>query len=210
MNDIISNPKLITNSNSLINDTSKILNNTKTTIDMDLNNVSSITNNNISFYSILKYLIIIVLLSLLGINLFKNLGVLLEKIDIAIKYILNIFGYEILSKPLRNIENNVIGVNNNTDEIKNTEEIKNNDENIKKNMNENTRTLDNLLNDTEEKLNIENNESNNENNKFKSGYCYIGEDRGFRTCIEVGETDKCMSGDIFPNKEICINPNLRM
>ena len=77
-------------------------------------------------------------------------------------------------------------------------------------MNENTRTLDNLLNNTEEKLNIENNQSNNENNKFKSGYCYIGEDRGFRTCIEVGETDKCMSGDIFPNKEICINPNLRM
>ena len=43
----------------------------------------------------------------------------------------------------------------------------------------------------------------------KSGYCYIGEDRGFRSCIKVGEGDKCMSGDIFPSKEICINPNLR-
>ena len=43
----------------------------------------------------------------------------------------------------------------------------------------------------------------------KSGYCYIGEDRGFRNCIEVGENDKCMSGDIFPSREICINPNLR-
>lgn len=43
----------------------------------------------------------------------------------------------------------------------------------------------------------------------KSGWCYIGEDRGFRTCAEVGANDTCMSGDIFPSQEICINPNLR-
>ena len=46
-------------------------------------------------------------------------------------------------------------------------------------------------------------------NSSKSGYCYIGEDRGFRSCIKVGVTDTCMSGDIFPTQEICINPNLR-
>jgi hypothetical protein len=43
----------------------------------------------------------------------------------------------------------------------------------------------------------------------KSGYCYIGEDRGFRSCIKVGVNDECISGDIFPTEEICINPNLR-
>tara|TARA_B100001093_G_C26842767_1_gene1021344 strand:- start:1417 stop:2127 length:711 start_codon:yes stop_codon:yes gene_type:complete len=43
----------------------------------------------------------------------------------------------------------------------------------------------------------------------KSGYCYIGEDRGFRSCIEVKDDDKCMSGDIFPTRDICINPTLR-
>jgi len=43
----------------------------------------------------------------------------------------------------------------------------------------------------------------------KQGYCYIGEDRGFRSCIEVGQGDVCMSGDIFPTKDICINPKLR-
>ena len=46
--------------------------------------------------------------------------------------------------------------------------------------------------------------------RSKSGYCYIGEDRGFRSCISVGENDQCMSGDIFPTMDICINPNLRM
>jgi len=43
----------------------------------------------------------------------------------------------------------------------------------------------------------------------KSGYCYIGEDRGFRSCIKVGEEDICMSGDIFPTHAICVNPRLR-
>lgn len=42
-----------------------------------------------------------------------------------------------------------------------------------------------------------------------SGYCYVGEDRGFRTCIEVGESTKCMSGEIFPTREVCVNPRLR-
>ena len=45
--------------------------------------------------------------------------------------------------------------------------------------------------------------------RSKSGYCYIGEDRGFRSCIKVGENDQCISGDIFPTMDICINPNLR-
>jgi hypothetical protein len=43
----------------------------------------------------------------------------------------------------------------------------------------------------------------------KSGWCYIGEDRGFRTCSEIGVNDQCMSGDIFPSQEICMNPKLR-
>jgi hypothetical protein len=43
----------------------------------------------------------------------------------------------------------------------------------------------------------------------KAGWCFVGEDRGFRTCAEVGVNDQCMSGDIFPSQELCINPNLR-
>jgi len=43
----------------------------------------------------------------------------------------------------------------------------------------------------------------------KSGYCYIGNDRGFRSCVEVGANDVCMSNQIFPTRDICIHPNLR-
>lgn len=41
------------------------------------------------------------------------------------------------------------------------------------------------------------------------GFCYIGEYKGFRSCASITESDKCLSGDIFPTREICINPNLR-
>ena len=43
----------------------------------------------------------------------------------------------------------------------------------------------------------------------KSGWCFIGEDRGFRTCGQVGINDTCMSGEIFPSQQICVNPTLR-
>ena len=43
----------------------------------------------------------------------------------------------------------------------------------------------------------------------KSGWCYIGEEQGIRTCSEIGINDVCMSGDVFPNQSICMNPNLR-
>jgi hypothetical protein len=43
----------------------------------------------------------------------------------------------------------------------------------------------------------------------KAGWCFIGEDQGIRTCAEIGVNDGCMSGDVFPSQEICMNPNLR-
>jgi hypothetical protein len=44
----------------------------------------------------------------------------------------------------------------------------------------------------------------------KSGWCFIGEGEGIRSCVEVGINDTCMSGDIFPTSAVCVNPNLRV
>jgi hypothetical protein len=41
------------------------------------------------------------------------------------------------------------------------------------------------------------------------GYCYIGKYNNVRNCAKVSSKNKCMSGDIFPTMELCINPNLR-
>ena len=43
----------------------------------------------------------------------------------------------------------------------------------------------------------------------KGGYCYIGEDRGFRSCVKVEASDKCMSGQVFSRQDICVDPTLR-
>jgi len=43
----------------------------------------------------------------------------------------------------------------------------------------------------------------------KSGFCYVGEGEGSRHCVSVTDKDVCMSGDIFPTMDVCINPNLR-
>jgi hypothetical protein len=51
--------------------------------------------------------------------------------------------------------------------------------------------------------------SNIQKGSSKAGYCYIGEDKGYRSCMYVNDSDKCMSGDIFPTNEICVNPSLR-
>ena len=41
------------------------------------------------------------------------------------------------------------------------------------------------------------------------GFCYVGTDDPFRSCVKVGYDDLCMSGEIFPTHELCVNPNLR-
>ena len=43
----------------------------------------------------------------------------------------------------------------------------------------------------------------------KAGWCYIGEDRGFRSCAKVGRQQECESGEYFSRKELCENPDMR-
>jgi len=42
----------------------------------------------------------------------------------------------------------------------------------------------------------------------KSGWCLVGEYEGRRGCIQVGQEDKCLSGQVFPNQKMCLNPTL--
>ena len=44
---------------------------------------------------------------------------------------------------------------------------------------------------------------------LQQGYCFIGKINDTRHCAKVNERTQCMSGDIYPTKDICINPNLR-
>jgi len=70
-----------------------------------------------------------------------------------------------------------------------------------------TNSLNKALNSSKQGGNS--NQDYEPNEEQSSGWCYIGEDRGYRSCSQVGVDDKCMSGDIFPSQELCMNPNLR-
>lgn len=70
-------------------------------------------------------------------------------------------------------------------------------------------TLDKALNNASKTPATLEDEIEAANATNKNGWCYIGTDRGTRTCSQVGANDMCMSGDIFPSQEICMNPSLR-
>jgi len=42
----------------------------------------------------------------------------------------------------------------------------------------------------------------------KTSYCLVGEFQSKRGCVEIGDDDLCMSGQIFSSKELCLNPTL--
>jgi hypothetical protein len=44
----------------------------------------------------------------------------------------------------------------------------------------------------------------------KKGWCLVGNEKGYNSCVKVGYNDYCMSGDIYPTKDICLNPSLRL
>jgi hypothetical protein len=70
-------------------------------------------------------------------------------------------------------------------------------------------SLDSALNDAAKQPEPMPSESTNYTTG-KAGWCFIGEDRGIRSCSQVGVNDMCMSGDIFPTQDVCMNPNLRV
>uniref|UniRef100_A0A6C0D1Q8 Uncharacterized protein n=1 Tax=viral metagenome TaxID=1070528 RepID=A0A6C0D1Q8_9ZZZZ len=42
----------------------------------------------------------------------------------------------------------------------------------------------------------------------KTNWCLVGEYEGRRGCIAITDQDKCLSGQVFPNQQMCLNPTL--
>ena len=74
-------------------------------------------------------------------------------------------------------------------------------------------SLQTALNDANQSSNVQADDSYSaiqmSKSSGKAGWCLIGAEKGVRSCMEVGVNDQCMSGDIFPSQEICVNPRLR-
>lgn len=193
---------------------------------------SSLFSFDFDMWTVLRYFGIVLILSFLGINLFGNLGKFTETVRDMLKPLLVILGIgaaetvkttvnlgaagaDVAAKGADVASKTVTsGINILEKGIskKGGAKINKIDDNSKIDMN----LLNNAVNkqnkntdDYEPEPDEAGSRTQSSKAKLKSGFCYIGEDRGFRRCIKVGEGDKCMSGDIFPTDEICVNPSLR-
>lgn len=177
-------------------------------------------NDGVSWTTLFRYLIIILILAFLGINLFTHLGSITDYLLDLIKPILAFFGYTIAETTKTTIDLSATGSKGLIDVAAETatggidllekglggKQIRNNIDNKQK------MSIDTALshaNNAQPMPDDAGSLTQSSQSKSKSGHCYIGEDRGFRSCIQVGEGDECMSGDIFPTHEICVNPSLR-
>ena len=175
-------------------------------------------------YDILRIFAIALILSFLGINFFGYLGRVTEMIKDILNPILVFLGYgaaettksivnvsAIGTKGLVDVASGTVigGVNLLEKGISKKGTIINNiDSDIKIDMKLLEKAVE-KQNKSEPEPDEAGSSTQSSKTKHKSGFCYIGEDRGFRRCILVGEGDKCMSGNIFPTDEICVNPSLR-
>lgn len=170
--------------------------------------------------------ILILIMAFLGLNIFTYLA---KGTDI-ISYFLSETVKELPEKTKDVTKNTLSGINLGTDilsgMVKNTtnvvsgqldiNESKNNRRNNRRNerrehrINNKKIRVQNLKEKEKKKDYKENTEDNKIQENKKPGYCYIGSDRGYRSCIKINSPDECQSKNIFPTKEVCINPNLRV
>lgn len=170
---------------------------------------SSKSNSN----NYIKYILIILLLLFLGVNLFNYLGYTLDKLKELLAPILAYLGYktgDVIDETVTQSQRGVkLATDVTGDSIKDAvgllkNKSMNNEKSNKKNNYEQN------LNKHQQKIKIVKPDLNtSEIQSPGKKFCYIGKDRGYRSCISMDNDDTCMSGDIFSELDICINPSLR-
>jgi len=198
MNEIITNTPSL-NSNSI---SDAVSNNS-----LSMNNSISESFN---FQQLIKYGLVVIILALLGFNLFSHLGNLTDNIKDFISPITNIIGNKTgkaLETTTLTTAQGIKGIGNVTGNIieSGLDVVKHDLDGAK---NDTTQISDPLIVDEEPEPDTTDSVIQT-TPKTGTGYCYVGEDRGIRSCVKINKNHKCMSGDIFPTREICINPKLR-
>lgn len=189
----------LSNSNVLENSTNAVSNSTTSFA------------SNINWWTILKYTALLLILALLGFNLFTYLGIATDKTAQQIQPIASTAGKSTSSAIKQTVNVGAEGTKQFADVAAGS--VTSGLEILEKGLNNpdkiaNERMLKDALAKQHEPI-ADDIDSPAQVKNSKAGFCYIGSDRGVRSCIRVGEDDRCMSGDIFPTKDLCINPNLR-
>jgi hypothetical protein len=186
-----------------------------------LSNIS-LNNNNL----IIAVLVILLTLSILGINLFHLFGELFRAVGNIFQAIINIFrplitqilslfGYtagSVINKTsdvLASTAKTGIDIANGT-----VHSIGNLLKEGGKHVDMDLKTqFDNTLNLSNIQSGIPDADSSHSNIQTpivagKNQWCLVGDFQGRRGCVEIDKETKCMSGQIFPSQHQCLNPTL--
>jgi hypothetical protein len=168
---------------------------------------------------IIFILVIILLLMMLGINAIDSISNLIEYVANALKpvlgSILSAFAYltgttintttDVVSDTAKAgidvVEDTIQSVGNLLIDVSNREDDKT-EVSDKIEKSEKDEPTDEPEPDTSE-TSIQNSISNK-----KQSWCLVGDYNNRRSCASVNDAEKCMSGQIFPSHESCLNPNL--
>ena len=172
---------------------------------------SSIEPNDIMKNILILILLTVLIFSVLGVNIFTSIGNFLQQIiDIfnpTLRRTLSDLGYasgsliNTSSDALSDVSKTGIDIANGTfHEVGDL---------LKKSSG---RNLDHSINKgpEEQKEEVKPDHANSRIQESPSTskvqWCLVGEYEGRRGCIEIGESDKCLSGQVFPNQKMCLNP----
>jgi hypothetical protein len=176
------------------------------------------------------WLIVVIVLALLGFNIFYYLAQGTQQINEIFAPILAFFGNLTADTTKQVVNTSAVGVTGTTNAFAST--VDNSLSTLQGDPLQNQNIMQNANNALANTLNSASQTTIADNNTFtanlnlkpeeqiqavqassslqqKEGWCYIGEQQDFRTCASVGVNDTCMSGDIFPTRDICVNPSLR-
>jgi hypothetical protein len=210
--------------NSILNSLSDIDSSSFT----ESSNLNSNSNSILSFFQSIPWTIwvlLIIVLAFLGFNIFSYLAVGTQDVASLFSNISSKFAELLGTTVSKTVDVSAAGATGVVNVVENTIEqaipqiasSSQQPSTVEKQVQEQENTLNKALNNAEQNIptgqvEADDSYSSIQMNKStgKSGWCYIGEDRGFRSCMEVGPNDQCMSGDIFPTSAVCVNPNLRV
>lgn len=198
-------------------------------ISHDMNSYSNVTpvENKMKFKEIAIYGGTIIILMILGVNIFYYLGNFTEILSSIFKTIMTFFGLGAANEVKKNVDvttNNVNSGLNKLDDTIQKKKTRNKIDIKKKNNVEDSDDEDELITTAPKKAstnastnkptstnapNPDDATSSTQRKNTKPSYCYIGETDGVRSCTSVKNDIECMSGEIFPTMDICVNPNLR-
>jgi hypothetical protein len=167
---------------------------------------------------IIIILVILLAFSLIGINLFRSMSNILDYIVNILRPILGSFisAFAYITGITLNTTTDVIGdtVKTGIDIAEDTLQSVGNiliDASKRDHITEVSEKIESSINDEpKEEPEPDSSEASIQNpiTAKKTNWCLVGDQNQRRSCASVKHADKCMSGEIFPTHESCLNPNL--